>query len=145
MDDLVQFLRDRYDEETTEARAATPGPWTVDSKVHAEAIRAANGTDVVAGGRWGGEASVFESTEDAVHIARHDPARVLRDVEARRALMKQAFIYEAKIDGEWGCCHDAEQIEAGECEETSPNEITALRLLALPYSDHPDYRTEWRP
>ncbi|MEU5023581.1 DUF6221 family protein [Streptomyces milbemycinicus] len=23
--------------------------------------------------------------------------------------------------------------------------ITALRLLALPYADHPDYRDEWRP
>lgn len=143
MVELVDWLRAQLDEDERIARAATPGPWSVNDESYAEWVIAANGTEVVAGGRWGGEASVFESTEDALHIAAHDPARVLRETDAKRLLMKQIFMYEAKIDGEWGCCHDADAIEAGMCDETSPNGIEALRLLALPYKDRPGYREEW--
>lgn len=79
------------------------------------------------------------------HIARHDPARVLREVDAKRRLIRTVFVYEAKIDGEWGDCHSADEIEAGLCLETDPDEIEALRLLALSYSDHPDFQESWRP
>jgi hypothetical protein len=52
------------------ANAATPGPWHVDDEDYAEAIYAADDvTTVIAGGRWGGEARVFETTEDARFIA----------------------------------------------------------------------------
>lgn len=81
----------------------------------------------------------------AAHIARHHPARVLAEVDAKRKLIRRIFEYEAKIDSEWGCCHYAEEIEAGLCSEVNPAEVTALRLLALPYADHPGYREEWRP
>ena len=87
MSDLVEFLRARLDEDEATARAATVGPWTVNDPEFAEAIRSADGVDVVAGGRWGGEAPVFASTEDALHIARHDPARVLAETEAKRRLV----------------------------------------------------------
>jgi hypothetical protein len=52
------------------------------------------------------------------HIARHDPARVLADVEAKRRIV------------EW----DAEQ----------PVDRGVLNILASVYADHPDYREEWR-
>lgn len=68
--------------------------------------------------------------------------RALRDVDAKRRMIKLAFQHAAKIDGEWGCCHSAEQIEAGLCHEPLPD---LLRLLALPYAGHPDYRPEWAP
>jgi hypothetical protein len=52
----------------------------------------------------------------------------------------------ASPDGpEWGCCHTAEQIAAGKCPEIRPDEIPALRLLALPYAGKPGYQEEWRP
>lgn len=130
MDDLVQFLRARLDEDEPAARAATPGPWAVD------------GGSVYVGHPIN---EVVDYSESADHIARHDPARVLAEVDAKRRLVAQVLRYEAKIDGEWGCCHSGDQIAAGQCEETNPNEIEALQLLALPYATHPDYREEWRP
>lgn len=83
--------------------------------------------------------------EDIRHIARHDPARVLREVAAKREVMAWIFHYEAKIDGEWGDCHSAEDIAAGRCPYTSVDGIEALRVLASVWSDHPDYLTEWSP
>lgn len=65
------------------AGAATPGPWKVDDETYAETIYAADGfTAVVAGGRWGGEASVFNETADAAFIALLGPpvARALAEL-----------------------------------------------------------------
>lgn len=136
MDDLVQFLRTRLDEDEQIARAATSGPWSVDSETYAEAINAADGVQVVAGGRWGGEASVFESTEDALHIARHDPARVLRDIEAKRAVISR---YERAMENRRA--HPDDLASAGAFLALHG----AVRLLTVPYADHPDYREQWRP
>ena len=72
-------------------------------------------------------------------------ARVLREIDAKRQILRQAFQHAATIDGEWGCCHDAEAIKAGYCEEQQPSNLPLLRLLALPYADRPGYREEWRP
>ncbi len=85
-----------------------------------------------------------QSMGDAEHIARHDPAHVLADVDAKRQVIAEhycpddldidekphcGFCDKALVmndrQGEWPCRH--------------------LRLLALPYADHPDYRAEWRP
>lgn len=85
----VAYLRNAHVHAEQLTKAATPGPWTVDSETYAESIRAADGTDVVAGGRWGGEASVFESTQDALHIAAQSPGLVLRRIEAERELLAE--------------------------------------------------------
>ncbi|WP_333742672.1 DUF6221 family protein [Streptomyces ardesiacus] len=140
MDDLVQWLRAQLDDDERTARAATEGPWSVDDDSYAEAIYAADRrTTVVAGGRWGGEASVFESTEDALHIARHDPARVLREIDAKRRLI--ALHRELEDPQEM-------QDYCATCEVTGKYPeypCKTLRLLALPYADRPGYRDEWRP
>ena len=81
----------------------------------------------------------------AGHIARHDPARVLAEVAAKRAILDEVFTYEAKIDGEWGCCHGPSQIEQGLCRASRPEEIPVLRHLAAVYADREGYRDEWRP
>lgn len=70
--------------------------------------------------------------------------RELRDVDAKRRLIRVVCAYEAKIDGEWGCGCSADAIEAGRCPETDVDDIEALRLLALPYADHDDYQEAWR-
>jgi hypothetical protein len=62
------------------------------------------------------------------HIARHDPARVLRDVAAKRLVLEEARSLDRSAD-----------VDAG------PSATQLFRLLALPYSDHPDYRQEWTP
>jgi hypothetical protein len=103
---------------------------------------------VIAGGRWGGEASVFDSTDDAIHIARHDPARVLAECEAKRRLIDDAFVDAHIIDGEWGCGHTAEQIRSADMKHpddcdgiSAANDV--LRILASVFRDHPDFDPAW--
>lgn len=70
------------------------------------------------------------SPEQARHIARHDPARVLADVEAKKAIVEEARDYSPELsegdNGEWAFDF-------------------VLRTLGLPYADHPDYDESWRP
>lgn len=144
MDDLVRWLGEQLDEDERIAWAATRGPWcalhpdgahgwTVGIVPHDPAVGIAH------------LPSRAEAAADAEHIVEHDPARVLREIDAKRRMVDEVLAYEAKIDGEWGCCHGADEIAAGQCPEIQPTSITALRLLALPYADRPSYREEWAP
>lgn len=64
------------------------------------------------------------------HHERWDPARVLREVEAKRRIID---MYDtAAGEGFVG------QLYRNSAEPT-------LRLLALPYADRPDYDEAWRP
>lgn len=79
--------------------------------------------------RW---STTYEGLYAAEHIVRHDPARVLRDVEAKRRLL--ARLDEARrAQGIWG--EDGQEALAEDVE----------RLMVLAWSDHPDYRQEWVP
>jgi hypothetical protein len=66
-------------------------------------------------------------------------------IGALERTIRIAFEHAAAVDGEWGCCHTADEIEAGRCEETRPESLELLRLLAVPYAHRPGYRPEWRP
>lgn len=83
-------------------------------------------------------------TAEGAHIARHDPARVLREVAAKRRLLGLIFAYEALDDAERGCSHTADQIAAGEC-AVKPGRIEALRTIAAVWRDHSDYDPTWSP
>jgi hypothetical protein len=140
VDDLIAFLSARLDEDEAAARAAagrswrqpdperTPG-WVEDDSDSIDRIVVYDEGAPTAG--------------QAAHIARHDPARVLREVTAKRMLIAAVLRYETIIDGEWGDCHEEDEIAAGLCPEHQPDEMAALRWLAAVYSDHPDYRQEW--
>jgi len=66
---------------------------------------------------------------ELVHSRRHDPARVLREVAAKRALIGSTI---KRIEEGWGC-HDNEGIVCAD-----------LRPMAEVYSDHPDFAAiEW--
>lgn len=137
-DGLVDFLRARLDDEQT-ARAAG-GRWLVlpgKNWVTAPSAKQQPDPDH--------RVAVAPRTKELIHIARHDPARVLREVDAKRDLIRLAFEYAASVDEEWGCGHNADQIAAGHCAWLRPDELTTLRLLALPYQAHPDFRPEWAP
>ncbi|MFD3654344.1 DUF6221 family protein [Streptomyces sp. NPDC058620] len=137
MDDLVQFLRDRLAEDEQVARAAM---WDELSDVWtARPPQARYEQYIVADYLDDGVVVVTPENADADgvgrHIARHDPARVLREVEAKRQLL-DTFLPDAagadeQINDEW---------RAG-----STLAVDLLCLLALPYTDHPDYRPEWGP
>jgi hypothetical protein len=140
--DLIEFLRARLDEDERVALEVSTGP-NVPEKWTASQYR-----EGVRPWRIDGQCSlVVEAVcgPDAAHIVRHQPARVAVEVEAKRGVIREAFRHASKVDSEWGCCHTAEAIEQGECEDHPPNELAILRFLAAPYAAHSDYRQEWRP
>lgn len=101
-------------------------------------------------GHWRG-IHVDSATEVAVHIERHNPARVLREVEAKRRILAEhnvwAAVYPkhahmADLDRHCvGCGFTGSEEYAVD----DVDECPTLRALATVYADHEDYREEWRP
>ncbi len=125
MDDLVAFLAARLDEDEQAAQSAVDelanwgGPWL------------AIADDIA-------KRAHFDADEIGEHIARWDPARVLAEVEAKRRIIDE---HEPLQNGCCDtCCEDGPY---GDSNQAWP--CRTVRLLALPYADHPDYREEWRP
>jgi hypothetical protein len=133
---LVGFLRARLAEDEQVARAADSGPWRVDDPAYPTAIYNRDGHPIISGSQWGGEASIFDDPAAPAHIARHDPARVLAEVEAKRRIVHIHSEYDHGCPEHDGC-DGFTFLSAGPC--------FTLRLLALPWAGHPDYREEWRP
>jgi hypothetical protein len=103
MSDLVAFLRARLDEDEQAARDGDDACWHID----------------------------YCDDEGKRYHERFDPARVLREVEAKRRILDEHGSGSDSCDA-----HDA-SMRSIPCD--------TLLLLALPYADHPDYREEWRP
>lgn len=138
--DLVEFLRARLAEDEQTARRALGGEWTCLVAPRFAAPGERGEIEV------GGQVLAVPTPETGLHIARHDPARTLREVAAKRAIIDEHEIThdtvtaEGNFSSEPGCgtCHemDGETYAGGYCR--------TLRLLALPYADHPDYDESWR-
>lgn len=69
---------------------------------------------------------------DALFVAAHDPARELREVEAKR-----------RIVNSFAAGMEFEPLRRGT--ESYAIVRMVLKLLTLPYSDRPGYREEWKP
>ncbi|MFD8577414.1 DUF6221 family protein [Streptomyces virginiae] len=154
--ELINFLRDRLSVEEHVAREATVGPWrnAGTSRHHedvagpCEAVFAAppdRGCTCIArtGARGDRQAMV-----DAEHIARHNPERVLAEVEVKRRLI--ALHEPVILRGGGGAEYFNTTRVCRSCEPPKQFPETAypcqtLRLLALPYADHPYYQQAWRP
>lgn len=132
MDDLVQFLRARYDEEAVEAVETADrfgGSWTVDEKMGS--ISSDIGADVI-----------DEPGAPRTFIARYDPDRAAAEVAAKREILTLHRPVQRRSTGSDGgtledcqtCGHFPAQYPCG-----------TLRLLSLPYADHPNYNEAWRP
>jgi Family of unknown function (DUF6221) len=131
MDELVTWLREQVDADEWGAREAADGDsgrwfvgdrWNVyrveDEALHDEGYAEENRL-VVYG----------NIKAQSTHIVRHNPARTLAEVKAKRLLIHWIERYEdQRIDANnWA-------MDEGD---------VALRLLALPYADRPGYREEW--
>ena len=115
MSDLVEFLRARLDEDEAVAREAV--------KIRERVYQGRFESDLT-----------FEAWDD--HPAGTvivGPERVLREVEAKRALILAELSHVDDWEANY-CytCHDV------------PQRCPTLRTLAAVYADHPDYRDEWR-
>ncbi|MFE2073692.1 DUF6221 family protein [Streptomyces misionensis] len=128
MDDLVEFLRARLDEDEQVARAAAGRNWLDgDGWLMNEDMHIAEVGD----------------RPTLVHIAAHDPARVLREIDAKRRIIAEHEMVPAGQGGKLGCDICVATPSWGP--EVVSGPCTTLRLLALPYADRPGYRSEWRP
>lgn len=146
--DLAAWLRQQLD---TDERVAT------DAENNEDARRWSASDDPWSGRVLDGNGDIVvydegsPSFQEATHIARHDPARVLAEVEAKRRIMaihnRRADAFPALAGGPFDNCCDGCGFE-GPCEDPVTEDINdcpILRLLALPYADRPGYREEWRP
>ena len=122
-DDLTAFIAARLDEDEAGAKAATPGPWAVDSE----------GCCVFTGDR--DEVAERCQDESARHIARNDPARVLRDVAAKRNLLALYDTFTRPVS----------PLERTLWPSIAGTLRYALCDAAVVWNDHPDYRQEWAP
>lgn len=115
--EMFAFWRARLDEDDEAARdaAAEYGTtWTVNEAMGS--VGSDTGADVV-----------DEPGSPLPHIARHDPARVLRNVTAAR--QRLVLLEEAISAG-----HDSYDLAAA-----------LLPMELLPYADHPEHKRTWRP
>ena len=131
-DDLITWLHQQFDDDE---RVALETPeesrsWTHRSFVDYSAPDLPQDDHTL----WFGDRVVGEVgfgdgeilPDEAEHIARHDPARVLAEVDAKR---QRLTVIELDLADD-------------------PTDETALHLLRLdllPYADRPGYRDEWRP
>lgn len=77
------------------------------------------------------------------HIARHDPARVLAECEAKRQVLSLLDIAEQHSDRVRRSASEYRVVS--QAEVPCAVLLCVVQRLALPHADHPDYRPEWRP
>jgi hypothetical protein len=146
MSDIAAFIRARLDKDEQVARTATPGPWRwtnagSDTLGEQPVLESESDPTTVVIDATGNhtEGYVCIDAGDQAHIARWDPARALAEVQAKRRIAEthQRIPHRCPmpvIAGENGQLWTDEE---GPC--------YTLRLLALPYDWHDDYKEEWRP
>jgi sugar lactone lactonase YvrE len=126
MTDLVEFLRARLGEDEAKAKRVEPNQSPTELR-----------------------AMVMRNDDQPFLVI--DSARVLREVERDRRII-ELHQPDRKLPDDWygndAKCKECGQLWhliKGSSEPSIPRGCRTLRLLALPYDDHPDYRQEWRP
>jgi hypothetical protein len=115
---VVEFLEARVAEDELTAQAAVEGSPVWHAFYDYRDVKDGDGHYVVQAD------SAHPSVEQAAHIARHDPARVLRHCAAVRAVIAELLRREATGEGD------------------SSLEDLARELAGI-YADHPDYDASW--
>ncbi|MFI8301540.1 DUF6221 family protein [Streptomyces nigra] len=127
MDDLVRWLGEQLDEDERIARAAgndrvAPTPWRGeswdDAVLDGDGLVDANGDGI----------ALVKGERVRAHILQHDPARVLREIDAKRRTLVRCE--EAMLTASPMLVHFAKQ--------------TAWEM-AQPCADRPGYKESWRP
>lgn len=147
MSDLVEFLKARLDEDEQVARNAALAVGTHgfgDERVEHGKRWVSSYHDVHRRRLAVGEKEVkiaecraFGASVVAVHIARHDPQRVLREVERGRSLITR---YERAV--EFGGRSPSGFVR-GQDDGYIQGCLDAIKDTAAVHRDHSDYKEEW--
>lgn len=156
-DDLISWLNVQLDEDELLAKNTAygsereSGEWHVDGRYI---------FDVATGSRVSGDIEDLE--HEIAHVCRHDPARVLRDVAAKRAIIDahQRITAQSAENGEelagrllrganwlndeWAIKQNQLRVTGWQLEGYVRASRYVLLCLALAYADRPGYRDEWR-
>lgn len=139
MEDFVRWLGAQFDEDERIARGADPGPWKSDSLGrHDQAaikLGAPTSTSLI---QFDGS----RAAANGVHVARHDPARVLREIDAKRRVVAECAYWNEKLSQE---AADPPKFPYPCLGEILDAVNPILRALASAYADRPGYREDWAP
>lgn len=128
MDDLARWVGEQLDEDERIAQAG---------------LKRATTTRRWSGGQW------VEDTVQPPEWRRSvwDPARVLREIDAKRKLIARGGPFCTS-----GCDEPGNEPKSPDTNWTTPLEhhvdcaaYQAAQVLALPYADRPGFKEEWRP
>lgn len=154
MPSIIEFLEARITEDEAIARASAVPEWSID---HSQEPAWVTGLYIHAmDSTW--DACI--DVADAEHAVRHDPARVLAECEAKRAIIKQhkdwpvlvqtpPVFEDARRDLQTMTYSVTQKLAwLTEAEYvtrfgTEPPTAPMVRTLAAIYKDHPDYQQEW--
>jgi hypothetical protein len=147
---LAEFLRARLDEDEAAAKAAehADGPdtlsWRRGGARHLTFDNhCSEDYESVFAGNWDRILIARDSVHGgplAAHIARHDPARTLREVEAKRARLAR---YERAHEQVIVCREAGDPAESLSWARAASELWLSIADDAAVYGGHPDYRAEW--
>lgn len=145
--DLIAFLNARLDEDEALARQAAQVAgldWTFKTEVP-------EGCDYPTDYITSPDGALLLDTMggiegDAPHVARHDPARVLREVAFKRHILESHYPRRPWApdapDGLLICA--GEEADGDTWQMATRWPCPDVRALAAVWSDHPDYDPEWK-
>lgn len=150
-DDLLSWLTARLDETEATARAAemdAASPWFVRGREGLVRHSGPPDEHYKGDGLWDSE----DCTEEwhqlcmngpvARHVAAHDPAAVLADVEAKRAI---AALHSGAHECSTYYTLGGETQINNSAWITDDEDCSTVQLLASCYRHHPGWRAEWAP
>ena len=134
---IAEFLTARLDEDEAAAVALCGGRT---GRWHAYLEGGDDGWAFEAEG--GGLGAIVEDEGLAYYIARHDPARVLREVAAKRQLLEWCAAVTEHFD--WATLNQPGSLLHDPNARATNTATLAMQAMATPYADHPDYQEGWK-
>ena len=145
VDDLVTWLRAQLNEDERIARTV-PGPAWEHRQIRGDFDESVVFEDYVAVADPEQDVVVFSDVSPAAlaFVLRLDPARVLREIDAKRRIVDQCAYWNERAAREAVDPPKYPQpgLDLGLLLDAM-NPV--LRALALPYADRPGFQEEWRP
>lgn len=167
---ITEFLEARIAEDEKVARNASPGPWSYADIESVGGGTIYDPTVAIASVEWDVDhvdsrirrtRPDWQADATGEHIVRHNPARVLAECAAKRAIIKQHEQWPVYVESEPS---ELEQVASGLNDITysmtrqmawlttreyvnkfgvEPPTAPMIAALAAVYKEHPDYQQEW--